>query len=80
MLQQTLRNNLRKTLGDAADADEIVLNVRASLDFIKTLRPEVRDVVREAYGLAVRNSFYLSLGFAACAAVSACFIREKRLG
>ncbi|KAL8802037.1 MAG: hypothetical protein Q9200_006723 [Gallowayella weberi] len=79
VVQQSLRNELEYRLSSGKDAEEIVQQVRQSLDFIKTLPPEVKQVVRECYSHATRNGFGLMLGIVFFAMLSAWFIREKRL-
>lgn len=72
VVQQTLRAQLRDRLESGKDADQIVKRVRESLDYVKTLEPEVREVVRQCYGKATRNGFSFILGFMAFAALSSC--------
>ncbi|KAI9779414.1 MAG: hypothetical protein M1839_007379 [Geoglossum umbratile] len=78
-MQQSLRTHLKEALKDGKHADEIVRHVRESLDYIKTLDPAAREIVRNCYGKATQASFILSLVIAAGAAISSLFIREKRL-
>ena len=95
VVQQTLRTELQSRLHSGTSADEIVKGVRQSLDFIKTLDPDVRDVVRHCYEDATRYGFFFMLAVIALAMVSSCrcplmifkdvtdkmpgFIREKNL-
>jgi predicted MFS family arabinose efflux permease len=79
VVQQSLRNNLIRDLGNGEEADKIVQRVRRSLDYIRTLDPGVRDVVRRCYGHAARDGFALMIGITIFAMVSSFFIREKRL-
>jgi predicted MFS family arabinose efflux permease len=79
VVQQSLRNHLIHDLGSGKEADKIVQKVRRSLEYIKTLEPEVREVVRRCYGHAVRDSFVLMIGIVFFATVSSFFIREKRV-
>lgn len=79
VVQQSLRNYLIQDLGSGKEADRIVQRVRRSLDYIKTLDPEVRDVVRKCYGHAARDGFALMIGITFFAMVSSFFIVEKRL-
>lgn len=72
VVQQSLRIQLRDRLKSGKDADHIVDKVRQSLDYIKTLDPEVRDIVRQCYGSATRAGFDLILGIVACAMLSSC--------
>jgi predicted MFS family arabinose efflux permease len=79
VIQQSLRNYLIRGLGSGKEADEIVQRVRRSLDYIKTLNPEIREVVQRCYGHAARDGFALMIGIAFFALVSSFFIVEKRL-
>jgi predicted MFS family arabinose efflux permease len=79
VVQQSLRNNLIRDLGSGEEAEKIVQRVRRSLDYIRTLDPEVRDVVRRCYGHAARHGFALMIGITFFAMISSFFIREKRL-
>lgn len=79
VVQQSLRFHLIDDLGSGAEAEKIVQRVRRSLDYIKTLDPQVRDVVRRCYGHAARDGFALMIGIGFFALVSSFFIREKRL-
>ncbi|KAL8857883.1 MAG: hypothetical protein Q9178_005502 [Gyalolechia marmorata] len=79
VVQQSLRNELQDRLSSGQDAEEIVQKVRQSLDFIRTLSPEVRQVVRQCYSHATRNGFGLMLGIVFFSMLSAWFVREKRL-
>ncbi len=79
VVQQSLRNYLIRDLGSGKEADEIVQRVRRSLDYIRKLDPEARDVVRRCYGHAARDGFALMIGITFFAMVSSFFIREKRL-
>ena len=79
VVQQSLRNQLIRYLGSGDEADEIVQRVRRSLDHIRTLEPEIRELVRRCYGHAVRDGFALMIGITFFAMVSSFFIREKRL-
>lgn len=79
-VQQSLRLNLRAALQNGGDAEAIVDRVRQSLDFIKTLEPATRDIVRHCYSTATTISFVLDACIAAGAALSAVFITENKLG
>lgn len=79
VVQQSLRVHLRRSLGGGEDADEIVKGVRRSLDYLKSLRPEKLQVVRDCYGKATRASFILNICVVAGAMISAFWIKEKRL-
>lgn len=75
VVQQSLRNQLHDRLNSGKDADEVVQRVRQSLDYIKTLSPEVRQVVQECYSHATRDGFGLMLGISFFAMLSACRLR-----
>jgi predicted MFS family arabinose efflux permease len=79
VVQQSLRNYLRRELGSGEEAERIVQRVRRSLDSIWRLDPEVRDVVRRCYGHAVRDALALMIGITFFASLSSFLIREKRL-
>ena len=72
VVQQSLRMQLRDRLKSGKDAEEIVKSVRESLDYIKTLEPDVREIVRQCYGTATRAGFGLMLGIVAFAMFSSC--------
>ncbi|CAO1596397.1 hypothetical protein XANCAGTX0491_000246 [Xanthoria calcicola] len=79
VVQQSLRNQLQDHLSSGKDAEEIAQKVRQSLEFIKTLRPEVKEVVRQCYSHATRDGFGLMLSIVFFSMLSAFFVREKRL-
>lgn len=79
VVQQSLRSHLIQRLGGGEEADRIVQRVRRSLDYIRTLEPGVREVVRRCYGHAARDGFAFMIGITFFALVSSFFIREKRL-
>ncbi|KAL8966523.1 MAG: hypothetical protein Q9197_005931, partial [Variospora fuerteventurae] len=62
VVQQSLRNQLQERLNSGKDAEEVVRQVRQSLDYIKTLSPEVKQIVKECYSHATRDGFALMLG------------------
>lgn len=78
-VQQSLRAFLRDALSQGKDADKIVEGVRQSLDFINTLSPAVRNIVRHCYGVAIRNGFGFMFGISIFSALSAFMIVEKTL-
>ncbi|KAL8936655.1 MAG: hypothetical protein Q9211_004078 [Gyalolechia sp. 1 TL-2023] len=80
VVQQSLRNQLQDQLNSGEDAEEIAQRVRQSLDYIKTMPPDMRQIVRECYSHAIRDGFGLMLGIVFFAMLSAFFIRERRLG
>ncbi|OTB08391.1 hypothetical protein M426DRAFT_317013 [Hypoxylon sp. CI-4A] len=80
VLQQVLRTSLASSLGGDSDrAQEIEEGVRQSLDYIRSLEPEVADVVRSCYALAVRWAFLPVIIFAFLALLSSSFVKEKKL-
>ncbi|KAI9682042.1 MAG: hypothetical protein M1817_000096 [Caeruleum heppii] len=80
VVQQFLRAHLRDALGgNGAEADEIVQKVRRSLDYIQTLEPGVRELVRDCYESATRAGLVLNLGLVSGAMFSAWWIRERQL-
>lgn len=79
VVQQSLRTYLIRHLGSGEEADEVVQRVRRSLDYIRTLDPEVGNMVRRCFGHAIRDGFALMIGIAFFAMVSSFFIREKKL-
>lgn len=76
---QTLRRQLESELRSGKDATRIAERVRQSLAYIKTLEPEVREIVRDCYSKSTRAAFGLQICLVAGAAISAWFIREKKL-
>ncbi|KAK2735654.1 hypothetical protein FQN55_002165 [Onygenales sp. PD_40] len=79
VLQQSLRNDLRSALGGNKDIDKIVAGVRQSLDFINTLDPKVRTIVRACYGRATNYTFVFMTIVVFFSLFSAFFIRETKL-
>ncbi|KAL9018750.1 MAG: hypothetical protein Q9185_003980 [Variospora sp. 1 TL-2023] len=79
VVQQSLRSQLQERLNSGKDAEEVVRQVRQSLDYIKTLSPEVKQIVKECYSHATRDGFGLMLGITFFSMLSAWFIHEKRL-
>jgi hypothetical protein len=78
-VQQLLRDRLRSELQHTGDIDRIVQGVRQSLDFIKTLPPQVRDIVRHCYGWSTNLGFAFQIGIVFFALLSSFFIREQKL-
>ena len=79
ILQQFLRIFLRQTLSDHADVDIILQHVRESLEYIDTLDPSVREVVRMCYGTAMRVTFVVNFCLAIVSALTSWFINDKDL-
>ena len=71
-IQQSLRTQLSASLGNDADTDRIVRGVRQSLDFVKSLEPDLQEIVTRCYSNATRSAFGLMLGLASVAVVSSC--------
>ena len=72
VVQQSLKTQLRERLKSGKDAVFIEKHVRESLEFIKTLEPQIQVIVRECYGTAVRNGFVLMCVIVFLAAISSC--------
>ena len=72
VVQQSLRTQLQAHLNRGKQADDIVRNVRESLEYVKTLNPDVQNIVRQCYGTATRHGFIFMAGLVLCAAVSSC--------
>ena len=72
VVQQSLRTQLRDRLKSGKDADDIVKRVRESLDYVKSLEPETREIVRQCYGTSTRNGFCLMLVIVSFAMLSSC--------
>ena len=70
VVQQALRNQLQEKLGNSDEAATIVKNVRESLDYLKTLDPATRELVRQCYGNATTAGFGLLIAIASLAAIS----------
>ncbi|KAF3480651.1 uncharacterized protein GIQ15_05998 [Arthroderma uncinatum] len=79
IVQQYLRTSLRSALKGNKNIEEIVNGVRQSLDYIKSLDPQTREVVRDCYGRATTTAFTFMAGLVFFALVSAVFIREQKL-
>ncbi|KAH9898883.1 MFS general substrate transporter [Xylariomycetidae sp. FL2044] len=80
VLQQVLRMGLAEGLRDGGRAEEIEEGVRLSLDYIRSLEPEVALVVRQCYAVATQYAFIPAAIFVTLALISAAFVKEKRLG
>lgn len=75
VVQQSLRTQLQGQLNYGGDADRIIKKVRESLDYIKTLDPKTREIVRGCYGIATTNGFGFMLGVVSIAMLSSCTLR-----
>nr|OQO22097.1 hypothetical protein B0A51_09553 [Rachicladosporium sp. CCFEE 5018] len=60
-------------------AVEIADRVRQSLEYLRQLKPEIQDVVREGYSASIDAAFVVQIGLVAGAALSAWLIKEKAL-
>ncbi|KAF3909287.1 hypothetical protein ABW20_dc0107563 [Dactylellina cionopaga] len=81
-LQAALRSTLRKELDGVVgrgEVAEIVRKVTESLEYLKELKPDVKDVVVKAYEGAVRWPFLMSTAFGVFAVISSLFIIEQPL-
>lgn len=76
VVQQSLRSQLRSRLSPGEDADRIIREVRQSLEYIKTLEPETRVIVRGCYEIAIRNGFGFILAVVSLAMLSSCALRN----
>ena len=72
VVQQSLRGQLREKLGSSNDAAMIEMKVRESLDYLKTLDPATREIVRQCYGHSITAGFTLMIFIASFAAISSC--------
>lgn len=58
---------------------KLVRRVRESLDYVSHLDPETRKIVEESYETAIQVALWFTVAMAACAAISAIFLKEKAL-
>ena len=72
VVQQTLKGWLQDKLKSEHYAEDLVKKVRESLDFIRTLDPELQDIVRRAYGGAINTVFGVMIGIVSLALISSC--------
>ncbi|KAF2089167.1 MFS general substrate transporter [Saccharata proteae CBS 121410] len=79
LVNQSLRAQLLEKLGNGDAALVIAERVRESIDYIRTLEPAVRVLVRECYAKSTQAAFALMIVLSAGSAISAWFVREKRL-
>lgn len=79
-MQQYLRVHLAKAIGDGHNVDEIVEQIRQSLDYIEHLDPAMRTTVRACYGKAVNLGFGSTISLALIELLAAIFIKEQHLG
>jgi len=79
VVQLRLREQLKQRLNSGHAADKIVEHVRQSLDYIKQLDPQTRDIVRLCYQKATTAAFAVSVCIACASFLSTWWIREKKL-
>ena len=72
IVQQSLRLQLQGYLNRGKETENIVTNVRESLEYIRTLRPDLQKIVVKCYGTATRYSFIFAFCIATCAMLSSC--------
>ena len=72
VVQQSLRIQLQSTLKRGQEADDIVKNVRESLEYVRGLSPQLQEIVRQCYGSATRHGFFFLSILVLCAAISSC--------
>ena len=78
-IQQVLRQRLHQALHNSLDVDVIVDRVRKSLEYIKTLDPDMQALVRGCYEMATRWSYILDLILVVGAIGASLFITERRI-
>ena len=78
VIQQSLRDQLREHLNGGKDAEDIVKRVRESLDYVKSLKPAVREAVRQSYAISTRNGFAFVLCISCCAILASCKSKLRR--
>jgi tetrahydromethanopterin S-methyltransferase subunit B len=79
IVQQMLRTQLHRILGNGDEADTIVEKVRQSLAYIDELDSPTRELVRHCYQKAVNATFGMTIGLAVLALLSSFWIREGKL-
>lgn len=75
-----LRAALTKDLGNGHDAEKIARKVRQSLQYVKTLEPEIAEIVMGCYARSTQAAFTVGLFLVCGSAASAFFLKEKKLG
>lgn len=78
-IQQQLRKSLKEALGSGKDAAKIEKRVRRSLKYLRKLPLEKQQIIRAAYGNALRHGFALMIAIAVGATIACIFLKEKRL-
>lgn len=72
VFQNMLRLSLRQRLGSGKEAQQLADHIRESLDYIRTLDPETRAVVRRGYQESMIGVFGLIIALTFMSVVSAC--------
>ena len=72
VVQQRLKTLLHFRLPSGEDTDRIARSVRESLDFVKTLQPEMQVVVRESYASSIRMAYAIVIGVVAMSLLFSC--------
>ena len=72
VVQQSLRMQLQAHLNKGEQADDIVRNVRESLEYVNGLSPGLQDIVRRCYGTATRHGFMFMFCLILCSTISSC--------
>ncbi|KAL9099535.1 MAG: hypothetical protein Q9163_004983 [Psora crenata] len=81
-IQFTLQTAVPKAISGSMSAREVAVvveRIRKSLEFLDTLEPDLKEVVRECYGVAVRWVLGLAAVFAGGSFVACIGIKEKRI-
>ena len=72
VVQQRLKTLLQLRLPSGEDSDRIARSVRESLDFVKTLPPDLQSVVRESYAASIRMGYAIVIGVVAMSLLCSC--------
>ena len=78
VIDQILGLKLRAAL-DPKDADQILGELKKSLDIIKRLPPELRVVVRDCYRSGIQSGFIMCSAFLASSALCVVLWRRKNM-
>lgn len=79
LVQEKLRRELVRRLGDGEEAAELGRRIRESIEFVKTLNGEKKVIAVESYESAVRSAFLVSCIMGVCGVVVSAFIKERSL-
>ena len=79
IFQNVLDSSLHASLGSSEDSESIIQEVRNNFDAIKDLPPEIHQVVKASYVLALRSTFASTVPFATFALIFGLLIRELKL-